>query len=62
MEALQKIWDLILNTIEKGIYYKAKFEAEVQPETISSLLDLQMVKEKYPNSWNDADQSPWFGA
>ncbi|WP_300978390.1 hypothetical protein [Flavobacterium sp.] len=61
VEALQKIWDLVLETIEKGVYYKNKYETFVKPAAITSMLQLPMIVEKYPNSWNDSDQCPWFG-
>jgi cell wall assembly regulator SMI1 len=61
VEALQKIWDLVLETIEKGVYFKNKFESDVKNAAISSLLQLPMILEKYPNSWSDSNQCPWFG-
>jgi predicted DNA-binding WGR domain protein len=61
VEIIDPLWTAFLETLERGIYFKKQFEEIVEIKEIQTILNYKMVQEKYPNSWTDADQMPWFG-
>lgn len=60
LERFKPIWTEFLIHVERSHYYLTQLQQIATPERIRSIINLEVVQEKY-NDYEDADKMPWLG-